>query len=87
MFRPTTAGARTALLRLADAAGAVHDVVLEGFRHGGITRTLVEDVLRTDLQPERPSRTYIHDPPSSRFSGVFPEAGLIAVYVEDAARW
>ncbi len=86
-FRPTAAGARTALLRLTDAAGGVHDVVLEGFRHGGTTRTVIEDVLRTDLQPDRPSRTYVHDPPSSRFSGIFYESGLVTVYVEDAERW
>ena len=86
-FGPTAAGARSAVLRLTDASGGVHDVALEGFHHAGISRTVVEDVLKTDLDPDRPPRTYLHEPPSSRFSGLLYPSGLATVYVDDADRW
>ena len=86
-FDPTTPGARSAVLRLTDAAGGVHDVALEGFRHGGTTRTVVEDVLKTDVDPDRPARTFVHEPPASRFSGLYHESGLVVLHVDQSPQW
>ena len=86
-FEPTAAGSRTATLRLTDAAGGVHDVALEGFRHGGVSRVEIQDVLELELEPNRPNPTYIHETPASRFAGHYYDIGLVTAWVDDPDRW
>ncbi len=78
-FKPTAAGARSATLRLTDAAGAVHEVALEGFRHGGVTGAHVEDVITP--------ATYVHAPPGARFAGLRTDHGLAIFWVREGDHW
>jgi hypothetical protein len=65
-LRAAGRGSRTAVLRLTDAAGAVHAVPLEGFRHGGTTSAEFE-VLAGDVAST--PGTYRYSPANARFGG------------------
>jgi hypothetical protein len=70
-FAPSP-GARSATLRLTDAAGAVHDVALAGFLHGGTTRWLTQEA-----GVEQP---YDYTPPNHDFTGFATYPTGMSVY-------